>query len=463
MVVAVVKPHCAKFRASMQTLFRDGIIVTCDAKHSVLTGNVLVRDRQIIEVGNGPKMDAAIAEESITRVIDARGCAIIPGFVQAHVHLCQSLLRGMADDLPLLEWLKKRIWPLEAAHDEASLTASAELGLTEMSLAGTTTILDMGTVHNHDAVMDACVRSGMRAVSGKAMMDLGDGVPKGLQETTKSSLAESARLCAEWTGKGDGRIGYAYAPRFILSCSEELVRGAVEGARTGKALLHTHAAEHANERVAVRELLGDEDLAILRKWGAFGPNTVIAHGVQLTDEEARQIARDGTRIVHCPSANLKLASGIARIASLDAAGVSLALGADGAPCNNNMDPWMELRHAALLAKITSGVTTLNASRAFRLATIDGARALGLDAITGSIERGKRADLAVVRLDGVHAEPGGDVFSKLVYACGARDVVHVYVDGVPVVRDREHQLFDTERVAARARELSVGLMSRADLA
>jgi 5-methylthioadenosine/S-adenosylhomocysteine deaminase len=446
----------------MQTLFRDGIIVTCDAKHRVLTGNVLVRDRRIVAVGSGPEMDAAIEEESITRVIDARGCAIIPGLVQAHVHLCQALLRGMADDLPLLEWLKKRIWPLEAAHDEASLTASAELGLAEMSLAGTTTILDMGTVHNHDAVMDACVRSGMRVISGKAMMDLGDGVPKGLQETTKSSLAESDRLCAAWSGKGNGRIGYAYAPRFILSCSEELVRGAVEGARAGKALLHTHAAEHAGERVAVRELLGDEDLAILRKWGAFGPKTVIAHGVQLTDEEARQVARDGTRIVHCPSANLKLASGIARIASLDAAGVSLALGADGAPCNNNMDPWMELRHAALLAKITSGVTSLGASRAFRLATIDGARALGIDAVTGSIEPGKRADLAVVRLDGVHAEPGGDVFSKLVYACGARDVVHVYVDGAPIVRDREHQIFDPERVSARARELSTGLMSRAGL-
>ncbi len=446
----------------MQTLFRDGIIVTCDAKHRVLTGDVLVRGQQIIAVGRGLEIDAALAGDTLTRVVDARGCAIIPGFVQAHVHLCQALLRGMADDLPLLEWLKKRIWPLEAAHDEATLTASAELGLTEMSLAGTTTILDMGTVHNHDVVMDACVRSGLRAVSGKAMMDRGDGVPKGLQETTKSSLAASERLCATWSGKGDGRIGYAYAPRFILSCSEKLVRGAVEGARSQGALVHTHAAEHAGERAAVREMLGDEDLAILRKWGVFGPNAVIAHGVQLTDEEARQIAKDGTRIVHCPSANLKLGSGIARIVDLDAAGVALALGADGAPCNNNMDPWMELRHAALLAKITSGVTTLGAARAFRLATIDGARALGLDAITGSLEKGKRADLAVVRLDGVHAEPGGDVFSKLVYACGARDVVHVYVDGAPIVRHGEHQIFDAERVTSRARELSKELISRAKL-
>src|SRR4029077_1283666 len=137
---------------------------------------------------------------------------------------------------------------------------------------------------------------------------------------------------------------------------------------------------------------------------------------------------------HCPSANLKLGSGIARVAELDAIGVQLALGADGAPCNNNLDPWTELQHAALLAKVRTGVTTLPARRALRLATIDGARALSLDGVTGSLEVGKRADVVVVRLDGAHVEPGGDVFSRLVYACTARDVRHVLVDGEHVVRD-----------------------------
>jgi 5-methylthioadenosine/S-adenosylhomocysteine deaminase len=442
----------------VQTLVRGGTVVTCDATDRVVAGDLLIEDGRIVAVG---KVAGALAPP--VRVIDARGCAVIPGFVQAHVHLCQALLRGMADDMPLLEWLRTRIWPLEAAHDEASLTASAELGLTEMMRAGTTTILDMGTVRAHDAVMDACVRSGVRAVSGKAMMDAGDGVPKGLRETTRASLDESERLASAWRGKGDGRIGYAYAPRFILSCTEALVRGAVDRAASdGTSLVHTHVAEHPNEREAVRRALGDDDVAILRAWGVKGPRAILAHGVQLTDDEARTIARDETRIVHCPSANLKLGSGIARIADLDALGVRLALGADGAPCNNNMDPWTELRHAALLAKVRTGVTTLPARRALRLATIDGARALSLDAVTGSLEPGKHADLAVVRIDGVHAEPGGDVFSRLVYACGARDVRHVFVSGVHVVRDGEHTLFDAHEVTARARTQAQKLRARAKL-
>jgi cytosine/adenosine deaminase-related metal-dependent hydrolase len=310
--------------------------------------------------------------------------------------------------------------------------------------------------------MEACVRAGARVVSGKAMMDAGDGVPRGLRESTRASLDESERLAARWRGAADGRIGYAWAPRFILSCSEALVRGAVERAAAQGDLVHTHVAEHPEERDAVRAAMGDDDVAVLRRWGVSGPRAVLAHGVQLTDAEALAIAREGTRVVHCPSANLKLGSGIARVADLDRAGVQLALGADGAPCNNNLDAWTELRHAALLAKVRTGVTTLPARRAFRLATIDGARALGLDALVGSIEPGKRADLAVVRLDAPHVEPGGDVFSRLVYACGARDVEHVFVDGVHVVRHREHTRLDVARVTATARAQAKKLVARAGL-
>jgi 5-methylthioadenosine/S-adenosylhomocysteine deaminase len=440
-----------------QTWVRGGTVVTCDGSDRVVEGDLLFSGAEIVAIG---AVERAVKPPA--RVIDARGCAVIPGFVQAHVHLCQALFRGMADDMPLLEWLRSRIWPLEAAHDEASLRASAELGLVEMMRAGTTCILDMGTVHDHDAVMDACVRSGVRAVSGKTMMDVGDGVPPGLRETTRGSLDESERLARDWRGAGGGRIGYAYAPRFILSCSEALVRGAAERATSDGSLLHTHVAEHPSEREAVRAALGDDDLAVLRRWGMRGPRAVLAHGVQLTDDEARVLAADATRIVHCPSANLKLGSGIARVAELDALGVRLALGADGAPCNNNLDPWTELRHAALLAKVRTGVTTLPARRAFRLATIDGARALSLEGITGSLEVGKRADLAIVRLDGPHCEPGGDVFSRLVYACGARDVAHVFVDGAHVVASGEHTRLDAERVTARARAQGGRVRARAGL-
>jgi cytosine/adenosine deaminase-related metal-dependent hydrolase len=441
--------------ASVDILLRGGTVVTCDPGDRVVEGDVLVRGGVIAAVGR-------VRPEGLARVIDARGCAVVPGLVQAHVHLCQVLFRGMADDLPLLAWLRERVWPLEAAHDEASLGASAELGLAEAMLGGTTTVLDMGTVHGHDAVAEACVRAGVRAKTGKAMMDVGDGVPRGLRESTKESLDESEKLAARWRGKGDGRIGYAWAPRFILSCSEELVRGAVERAAEHGELVHTHAAEHPDERQAVRAAMGDDDVAVLRRWGVHGPRAVLAHGVQLTDDEARLVAAEGTRVVHCPSANLKLGSGIARVAELDAMGVALGLGADGAPCNNNLDAWTELRHAALLAKVRTGVTSLPARRAFRLATIDGAKALGLGDVVGSIEPGKRADLAVVRLDAAHVEPGGDVFSRLVYACSSRDVTHVLVDGVIVVKDREHQRLDVERVKARAREQARKVVARAGL-
>jgi cytosine/adenosine deaminase-related metal-dependent hydrolase len=197
-------------------------------------------------------------------------------------------------------------------------------------------------------------------------------------------------------------------------------------------------------------MLGDEDIAILAKWGVTGPRAVLAHGVQLERHEIEGLARAGTKIVHCPSANLKLGSGIARVHDVRRAGVVVGLGADGAPCNNNLDPFVEMRHAALLAKARTGPTTLPAREVLRMATIDGARVLGLDHLTGSLERGKRADLAVVSLADVHVAPATDVTSAVVYACQSRDVRHVVVDGALVVQNGDVLTLDAPGVAAKAR-------------
>jgi 5-methylthioadenosine/S-adenosylhomocysteine deaminase len=452
----------------MRVFIRGGTLVPCTKAGKTRVGDLLVgEDGSIVAIGDAATK--AAGKGGPLRLIDATGCAVVPGLIQAHVHLCQVLFRGMADDLPLLEWLAKRIWPFEAAHDDASLRASAELGLLEMMLAGTTTILDMGTVHGYDNVFAACARAGMRVFGGKTMMDSGSGVPKRLRETTKNSLDESDRLRAKWSGKANGRLNYAYAPRFILSCTEELFRETAKRATSkslakqhGRALLHSHVAEHAAERIAVKKALGDDDIRVLRKWGFKGPHTLLAHGVQLTDEEMKLVAKDGTRIVHCPSANLKLGSGVARVHLLKKAGVTVAIGADGAPCNNNLDPWTELRHAALLAKSVSGVTTLPAREAFHLATIEGARALGIDDRVGSLEVGKRADVVVVRIDGPHVEPGGDAYSRLVYGCTSRDVQHVLVDGEVVVSDGEHRFLDREAVLLAARVEAKKLTARAEI-
>jgi 5-methylthioadenosine/S-adenosylhomocysteine deaminase len=437
------------------TLIRGATLVTCDARDRVTRGDLLIEGGRIAALGR-------VKPPKNARVLDARDRIVLPGLVMAHVHLCQVLMRGMADDLPLLDWLAKRIWPLEAAHDDASITASAELGLAEMLLAGTTAILDLGTVHCHDAVFDACVRSGIRVVGGKTLMDRGNGVPKRLRETTRASLEDAERLERRWSSHPSGRVRFAYIPRFILSCSEKLFRGAVERSTASGARLHTHASEHPGERSAVRAALGMDDVVALRRWGFRGPQASIAHGVQLTDVHMRVLGRDGTGVVHCPSANMKLGSGLARVTAMQRAGVVVGLGADGAPCNNNLDPWLELRHAALISSVKTAPGALPARRALRLATIDGARILGLGDELGSLEVGKLADLIVVNPWRPHSAPAPDPVSTLVYATQARDVEHVFVSGKPVVERGELATLDAERVVARAREQAPRLARRAGL-
>ncbi len=443
----------------METLIRGGLIVTCDARDGVYEGDVLVEGGRLRALGPDA---AAHASHRPLRVIDARGCAVMPGLVQAHVHLCQALFRGSADDLPLLAWLRERIWPLEAAHDPDSLRASADLGLAELLRGGTTTVLDMGTVRHHDAVFEALRDAGIRAFSGKAMMDAGDGVPDGLRETTAESLTASERLCLQWNGAAGGRLRYAFAPRFVLSCTEGLLRETAVTARRLGALLHTHASEHPGERDAVRAALGEDDVDALARWGVAGPDTVLAHCVQVTAAQRASMAAAGTRVAHCPSANLKLGSGVADVPALLAAGVVVGLGADGAPCNNNLDGWTEMRLAGLLAKRNDATTALPAREVVRLATAGGARALGIDGEVGSLEVGKRADVIVVDLTGPHAEPGGDVHSRLAYAAQSRDVRHVMVDGRLVVRDRQVLTVDEERAVATARAELKKVRARAGL-
>jgi cytosine/adenosine deaminase-related metal-dependent hydrolase len=426
---------------------RGGIVLTCDDRNSILEGaDVVVEQGRIAQVS--PKADAR-RKRRPARVLDASGCAVLPGFVQAHVHLCQTLFRGMASDLPLLRWLRERIWPLEAAHDEISMQASAELGLAELLRSGTTTILDMGSAHHYEVVMDTLGRSGIRGFGGKAMMDTGEGAPKRLREATRKSLRTSealARACRD----ANTRIGYAFAPRFVLSCSEELVRGASALAAEFGALMHTHVAEHPSEREEVRRRFGTSDVALMRRWGITGPRAILAHGVQLTRAEVRSLARAETRIVHCPSANLKLGSGVAQLSALREGGICVALGSDGAPCNDNHDAFIEMRHAALLAQWRSGPGSIRAVDVLRMATIDGARALGLAEQIGSIEVGKSADLVVVNLSDLHTAPALDPISAVVYAAQSRDVRDVLVGGDLLVEGGELRTLDADAIAARAR-------------
>jgi cytosine/adenosine deaminase-related metal-dependent hydrolase len=435
-----------------ELIFRGGTILTIDPQHRVLAGDVACQGGAIVQVGG----DYTPRTGDYT-IVDCTGCIVMPGLVQAHVHTCQTLARGRADDLELLDWLRTVVWPYEAALDEAALTASAELACAELLLGGTTAILDMATVHHTGAVFAAAERSGIRATIGKAMMDAPDPqIPPGLRESTQASLDESAKLCARWHGAADGRLRYAYAPRFVLSCTDELLREVGQKARERGVRVHTHASESTGEIALVRQRFGKDNIAVLDDFGLLGDHCCIAHCVHLTADERRLLAARGAHVCHCPSSNLKLASGICPVPELVAAGVSVAIGADGAPCNNNLDGLLELRLTALLHKHRAGPRALPAPEVVRMATLGGAAALGLADQIGSLEVGKRGDVIAVDTTALHTVPTQGPWSAIAYAARAGDVRHVAVDGRIAVQGGVLHTLETPRVRERARAAAARL-------
>ncbi len=434
-------------------LIKGGTLVTLDERGSVLEADLLVRGGRIEHVG-------AHAEAEADETIDARGCVVLPGFVQTHVHLCQTLFRGAADDLELIDWLKKRVWPLEAAHDARSIRASARLAVAELIRGGTTCALTMETVRHTEEVFRVVEETGFRATVGKCMMDQGEGVPAGLQEETESSIAESLALLEKWHGAAEGRIRYCFAPRFAVSCTRELLERVSRLARERGVLIHTHASENRTEIELVERQTGRRNVLYLDSVGMTGPHVALAHCVHVNEEELSLLARTGTHVAHCPSSNLKLGSGVAPVAEMLERGVSVSLGADGAPCNNRLDMFTEMRTAALLQKVTRGTTALPAERVLRMATIDGARALGLEKEIGSLEAGKRADITVLDLGRPHLAPRPDIISTVVYAAEASDVRTVLVDGRVLLRDGALTTIDERTTVDEALEQYRLLSARA---
>lgn len=434
-------------------LIKGGTLVTMDASDSIVSGDLFIRDGRIAGIGE--------TVSSADVVIDARDCAVLPGFIQTHLHLCQTLFRGAADDLALIDWLKKRVWPMEAAHDAASVRASARLGIAELIKGGTTCALTMETVNHTEEVFHVVEETGFRATVGKCMMDKGDEVPPQLREQLAESISESLTLLEQWHGKHDGRIRYCFAPRFAISCTSELLSNVAQLARERGVMVHTHASENRTECALVEEQTGKRNIAYLDSLGLTGSHVALAHCVHVDDNEIETLKRTRTNVVHCPSSNLKLGSGIAPIKSMLDEGVSVSLGADGAACNNRLDMFTEMRTAALLQKALHGPEVLPASRALRLATIDGARALGLAGEIGSLESGKRADVIVLRLDDLHLTPQlGDVVSAIVYAAQTADVGTVVIDGQLLLRDGRLLLLDEKQVLDDANREAGSLRERA---
>jgi len=404
-------------------MLQGGLVIACADETGPQRADVRIRNGLIVEVG----ADLPLKGE---QVVDASNHWILPGFVQTHIHLCQTLFRCLAEDRPLLSWLSERIWPLEAAHNEESTYLSARLGIAELLLGGTTAIQDMGSLRHTDASFQACADMGIWACAGRALMD--EPNPAGLHASAEKNLMGACEEADRWHNQG--RLRYAFAPRFVPSCSEGLLRETVYEARRRGARMHTHASENLDELQLVQERTGMDNVAYLASIGLVGPDVGLAHCIHLSDDEVSILAETQTRVLHCPSSNMKLASGIAPVPELLSAGVHVSLGADGAPCNNRLDVFSEMRHAGLLQSLRRGPGSLGSREILRMATLSGAEALGLEDQIGSIVPGKSADLVVIDANAPALIGGGSVEDRLVYAAGPEHVSAVYIGGEPVVED-----------------------------
>ncbi|MFB6126932.1 MAG: 5'-deoxyadenosine deaminase [Halolamina sp.] len=385
---------------------------------------------------------------------------IAPGLVGAHVHSVQSLGRGVADDVSLLSWLYDAVLPMEAELDAEGVRVAAALGYLELLASGTTTVVDHLTVHHAEEAFAAAGDLGIRGVLGKVLMD--QESPAGLEEDTDAALAESRRLVDRFHRSHDDRLRYAVTPRFDVTCSEACLRGARDVADAHDDVrIHTHAAERPPKGVdpADGDRVDAEDapetdtetggVRWLHEVGLTGEDVVLAHCVHTTEAERELLVETGTNVCHCPSANMKIGSGVAPVAEYRDRGITVALGNDGPPCNNALDEFTELRQAALLQSVAArDPTALSAAAAFEMATTEGATAAGFDRL-GELREGWRADVVGLDADHARATPLHDVVSHLVYAAHGDDVRFTMVGGDVVYRDGD--LVAADRTAAEIRE------------
>ncbi len=441
-----------------RTLIIPKEIITADGKGTILKNHAIEISGSVIE--KIFPVDKDVIKNFAGEVFYAENLSVIPGFVQTHIHLCQTLFRGLADDLLLLDWLQQRIFPFEQAHNKNSLRLSAKLGINELFLGGTTTILDMGTINHQEVIFEELTNSGIKAFAGKCMMDENDLFPS-FKADTKDELEQTYQLAKAFHKTNNGRINYGFAPRFVLSCSEKLLIETNEMMKEfPDSIFHTHSSENKGEIEAVRKLHGKENIEYLNSISTLHDHTVLAHCIYLNDNEVELLKQKKTSVSHCPSSNLKLGSGVADIPRYLNEGISVSLGADGAPCNNNLNAFVEMRLASLIQKPIHGPTAMDAETTFRLATIDGAKALHIESKTGSIEIGKKADLVFLNLEKFDQPLNEEnIYSKIVYSASRENVEHVMSEGEWVVKAGTSLLYDNDELYRTGKEELNNLLKR----
>lgn len=404
-----------------------GTVVTMDPQHTVIEdGAVAVYNGQIIMIG---KRREVTAKWRAKRTINASGKAVIPGLINTHTHVPMSLFRGISDDLDLNDWLTKYIFPAEAKNvDEAFVRAGTRLGLAEMIRGGTTTYCDM--YYFEDAIAEETKKAGMRGVLGETIIQF----PVADNKTPEAAIRYTQNFIRKW--KNDPLIVPAFAPHAPYTVATGDLMTIRRSSDELNAPVVIHVAETKKERDDIQKQYGATPVKYLADIGFLSNRTIAAHTVWVTPDEIDIMKRIGVGTAHNPQSNMKLASGVAPVPAMLAKDLAVGLGTDGAASNNDLDMWEEMDTAAKLHKeFTGDPKVVSAEQAFEMATIRGARALHLDTITGSLETGKRADIAIVDLDSLNQTPFFNIYSALVYSTKAADVRSVIINGRPVMLDR----------------------------
>ena len=382
--------------------------------------------------------------------MDVDNGLILPGLVNGHTHAAMTLFRGLADDLPLMDWLNNYIFPAESRMDADFVFTGTLLACAEMIMSGTTTFCDMYLFE--EEVAKAAKRAGMRSLVGEVLYDF-DSPNYG---SVENGLRYTESLINKW--QNDPLVSIAVEPHSLFTCSPDLLSSANDMALRHNVPLIIHLAETLNELDEVKKRYGKRPVEHLRTLGLLGPHLIADHCVHLEMNDIRMLAENGVKAIHNPESNMKLASGIAPVPDMLANHVTVGLGTDGCASNNNLDLLTEMDMAAKLHKInTMDTTVMDALTVVRMTTIEGAKALGMGDIAGSLEKGKRADVIIVDTKRPHLTPMYNPYSHLVYAARGNDVIHSIINGQLVMEDRELLTIDLYEIMERARQKSEDVM------
>lgn len=426
----------------LDIVIKNGTILTMDPDSTLIEGGVIgLKGDTISYVGNNRK-EKIIAK----KVIDANGGIVLPGLINGHTHAAMSLFRGLADDLPLMEWLNKYIFPVESRMDADFVYTGTLLACAEMILSGTTTFCDMYLFE--DEVAKAAKKAEMRCLVGEVLYDF-DSPNYG---TIEKGFEYSESLIKKW--KDDPLVSIAVEPHSLFTCSPDLLQQANALALKYSVPLITHLAETLSELHDIKERYGRTPVEHLQALGMLGPHLIADHCVHLQEKEIKALVQEGVKAVHNPESNMKLASGIAPIPKMLDMGMIIGLGTDGCASNNNLDLFTEMDMAAKLHKLnTMDATVMDAMTVLRMATIEGARALGMETLTGSLEKGKKADIIIVDIKKPHLTPMYNPYSHLVYSARGNDVSHTLINGKLVMEGRKLPGLALDEIMEKAREKS----------